>query len=210
MRRAPPSPPSLAPNPDPDLDSELPNEAQAEEEDDRPSKSEMKRQSHVLQQLGLQLSELSGARLEALELPESLTDALDTYRKTRSFEGRRRQLQYVGKLMRQVDPEPIREAIAASKLGSAKETLALHHAERWREELLAGDDAVTRWMNAHPQTDAQHLRNLLRSARKDLLNTTPDQRHGRPYRELFQLIKNGLAAAQAAELADDEAAGDDE
>jgi ribosome-associated protein len=167
--------------------------------DERPSKSALKRQMHELQQLGLELSELSANRCAGLELPESLQDALEAFRRTRSFEGRRRQLQFVGKLMRTVDPEPIREAIAASKLGSAKETLALHEAERWRDELLASDDTLTTWVQAHPATPVQTLRNLVRAARKDLSIEAIDQRHGRSYRELFQLVKSQLAARAKSE-----------
>jgi ribosome-associated protein len=155
------------------------------------------------------LTELPASRVEALDLPESLRDALGEFHRTRSFEGKRRQIQFIGKLMRKVDPEPIREAIAAAKLGSAKETLALHHAERWREELLASDDALTRWSQAHPQTDLQQLRSLLRAARKDALAEQVDQRHGRAYRDLFQLIKSTLAAAQAAAEAPSDADADD-
>ena len=99
--------------------------------------------------------------------------------------------------MRFNDPEPIREAIAAYKLGGAKESLALHEAERWREELLASDEAVTRWINQFAQTDAQHLRNLLRSARKDAKAEAVDKRHGKSYRELFQLVKQALAERSA-------------
>jgi hypothetical protein len=112
--------------------------------------------------------------------------------------------------MRQIDPEPVREAVAAFKLGSAAETLALHEAERWREELMASDDAVTRWMADHPETDAQQLRNLLRAARKDAGKAAPadgqGQRHGRAYRDLFQLIKSALTgrAAPPAEAGDGE------
>jgi ribosome-associated protein len=181
------------------------DELEDEAEDARPSKSALKRQSHDLQKLGLELSELSAKRCAALDLPESLQDALEAFRNTRSFEGKRRQLQFVGKLMRTVDAEPIREAIAASKLGSAKETLALHEAERWREELLASDDALTAWVQAHPETPVQALRNLLRSARKDLTIEAVDQRHGRSYRDLFQLIKTHLAAAMATQAQNDAA-----
>jgi ribosome-associated protein len=171
--------------------------------DERPSKSELKRQMHDLQQLGESLSELSEARVAKLDLPESLLDALAEFRRIRSFEGRRRQLQFIGKLMRQVDPDPIRESVAAAKLGSAKETLALHEAERWREELLASDDAITRWINAHPDTEPQPLRSLVRAARKDLLAVAPEARRGRPYRDLFQLIKNGLAVSTGAPSAEE-------
>jgi ribosome-associated protein len=173
----------------------LPDDDEAHDSgaDERPSKSELKRQMHDLQALGQALLELPANRSAALDLSEGLRDALDEYHRTRSFEGRRRQIQYIGKMMRYNDPEPIREAVAAYKLGSAKESLALHEAERWREELLASDDAVTRWMNDFPQTDAQQLRNLLRSARKDALAEAVDKRHGKSYRELFQLVKSAMA-----------------
>jgi ribosome-associated protein len=183
-----------------DTDSSLePDEGGANS--DRPSKSALKRQMHSLQDLGLELAELPASRVARLELPEALLDALAEYRRTRSHEGRRRQLQFVGKLMRRTDEAAIREAVAAYKLGSAKETLALHEAERWREELLASDDAATGWLNQHPDTDAQQLRSLLRAARKDAKAEAPEQRHGRAYRELFQLVKASLTAAAAAQAA---------
>ena len=183
------------------------NDAPEDEDvgDDRPSKSELKRQMLELQQLGLALSEMSPARLKSLELPESLRDAIEDYQRTRSFEGRRRQMQFIGKLMRQVDAGPLREAIAASRLGSAKETLALHAVERWRDELMVSDDALTRWTAAHPSTDLQQMRSLLRAARKDAQAEQVDQRHGRAYRDLFQLIKSALAGALAAETDADKA-----
>ncbi|MGM9485807.1 ribosome biogenesis factor YjgA [Ideonella sp. YS5] len=174
---------------------------------DRPSKSALKRQMHDLQALGLELSELPESRVDKLELPESLRDAIAEYRRTRSHEGRRRQLQFIGKLMRQADEAQIREAVAAYKLGSAKETLALHEAERWREELLADDDAVTRWLARFPGTDVQQLRSLVRASRKDAKAEAPEQRHGRSYRELFQLVKAALATASTSPSDD---SGDEE
>jgi ribosome-associated protein len=192
MRRASPAPDST------DDDTGLPPE--------RPSKSALKRQMHDLQALGLALSELPESRQAKLDLPEALRDALAEYRRTRSHEGRRRQLQFIGKLMRQADEEPIREAIAAFKLGSATETLALHEAERWREELLASEDAVTRWLASFPATDAQQLRSLVRAARKDAQAEQADQRRGRAYRELFQIVKAALAEAHppAEDATDDD------
>lgn len=193
MRRAPADPESAF---DPDAGPTGP---------DRPSKSALKRQMHDLQALGQELTELPASRVARLDLPEPLRDALAEYRRTRSHEGRRRQLQFIGKLMRQTDDSPIREAVAAYKLGSAQETLALHEAERWREELLANDDAVTRWLDRFPETDAQQLRSLLRAARKDAKAEAPDQRHGRAYRDLFQIVKGALAASAApAEPSDDD------
>jgi ribosome-associated protein len=157
-----------------------------------PSKTRLKQQSHDLQKLGMALAELPDARLQQLGLPERLLDALLQYRSTRSHEGRRRQLQYVGKLMRDVDDAPLREAVAESKLGSARDTLLLHEAERWRDALLAEDDALTRWLHEHADCDAQRLRSLVRAARREAA-LPPEQRNPRSLRELFQFIRPLLA-----------------
>ena len=155
----------------------------------RPSKTRLKQDSHRLQELGEALVDLPENRLEGLPLSEPLLDAVREYKKTRSHEGRRRQMQYIGKLMRRADPEPIRQAVADMQLGRAKDSLALHQAERWRAELIAGDAALTRWADEHPQTDVQQLRSLVRNARKDAA-LIPEQRSGQAYRELFQFIKS--------------------
>ncbi|HSW06721.1 ribosome biogenesis factor YjgA [Aquabacterium sp.] len=159
---------------------------------ERPSKTQLKTQSHELQTLGLELAALPDNRLAAIEMPEALRDAILQYRRTKSHEGRRRQMQYVGKQMRLVDADPLREAVAAYKLGSAKDTLMLHEAERWRDELIVDEDASTRWAKAYPQSDLQRLRSLVRAARKDAA-AAPEQRNGRGYRELFQFVKPWLA-----------------
>ncbi len=106
---------------------------------------------HDLQALGEALVALPDARIAALGLEERLVAAVEAYRRTRTHEGRRRQMQYVGKLMRLADAEPIREAVAAMQLGRAHDSLALHEAERWRAELLADDEALARWREAHPR-----------------------------------------------------------
>jgi ribosome-associated protein len=156
---------------------------------DRPSKTQLKKDMHELQELGEALVGLPDSRVVDLPISESLRDAVAEYKRTRSFEGKRRQMQYIGKLMRRNDVEPIREAVAAMRLGRAKDALALHEAERWRVELLASDDTVTRWMAEHPASDVQQLRSLIRAARKDAA-AQPEQRNGRAYRELFQFIKS--------------------
>jgi ribosome-associated protein len=169
-----------------------------EDTDARPSKTERKAASHDLQKLGLALAELSDARLAATAMPEPLRDAIEQFRRTRTHEGRRRQLQYVGKLMRGVDDAPLREAVAEAQLGSARETLALHAAERWRAELIADDAALERWISAHPDTDTQHLRSLVRAARRDAAGLAPEARQPKSFRELFQYLKPMLAAAGTA------------
>lgn len=154
----------------------------------RPSKTQRKKQSHALQDLGEEIVKLPESRLEALPIDDTLRDAIRSYRETRSHEGRRRQMQYIGKLMRRADPEPLQEAVAAMKLGPAQDSLVLHEAEHWRSALIAGDEALTRWAAEHPQGDVQQLRSLVRAARKDAA-ATPEQRSGRAYRELFRFIR---------------------
>lgn len=165
--------------------------------DDRPpSRSMLKRASQALQVLGQQLLDMPESRLVEIDMPERLRDALADYKKTRSFEGKRRQLQFIGKVMREVDAEPLREAVAQYQLGHAHNALALHQAERWRAELIADDkDAVTRWVADFPDTDVQQLRTLIRNARKDA-SLDLEKRNGRAFRELFQFIKRAMEAQE--------------
>lgn len=172
---------------------------QADDDDGtgRPSRSAQKRESHALQNLGEQLLELPAGHLADLTMPDRLREAIADCKKMKLGEGRRRQMQFIGKLMRDVDPEPLREAVAAFQLGHARNALALHQAERWRNDLIQDDkDAVPRWMADHPDSDVQRLRTLVRNARKDAA-ATPEQRNGRAFRELFQFIKEALAVAEA-------------
>ena len=161
----------------------------ADDGDAPPSKTALKAEALALQTLGRELSELSEERRAAIDLPDTLRDALREYQRTKSHEGRRRQLQYVGKLMRHVDPAPLREAVAAATLGSARDTWRLHEAERWRAALIADDDALTRWLAGHPEVDAQHLRSLVRAARRDGAGLAVGARQPRSHRELFQLLR---------------------
>jgi ribosome-associated protein len=180
---------------------------------ERPSKSAKKREAHEQQALGVALTTLSEGALAATPMPEALRDALAQWRRTRSHEGKRRQMQYIGKLMRDAEIAPIREAVAAARLGNAHDALALHQAELWRTELVASDESLTRWMGEHPQTDLQQLRTLIRNARKDVA-LPPQQRHGRAWRELFQFIKplisndRSSAQRQAAPKPADSASAD--
>ncbi len=180
--------------PSPRLDDSAP--ADDSSADARPSKTQLKKAMHELQALGEGLAALPDDRIAALALPEALADAVREYRRTRSHEGRRRQMQYIGKLMRHADTEPIREAIAATRLGPARDALALHRAEQWRSELVADDGAVTAWVARHPDTDVQQLRTLIRAARKDAAAAAPSEapgaapRKGRAWRELFQFIRD--------------------
>jgi ribosome-associated protein len=172
-----------------------------------PSRTVQKQQADAAQALGREVAALSDDRLAAVDMPEVLRTAILDYRRIKSFEGKRRQMQYVGKLMRQADETVLREAVAAATVGSAKDTLALHVAEHWRDQLVASDDALTRWMHEHPSTDSQQLRSLVRAARRDAAaiaaaaagpagGTAP--RQPKSFRELFQLLKPLLAQGSAA------------
>jgi ribosome-associated protein len=161
----------------------------ADAQNQRPSKSQAKRDAHALQALGVELAELSPERLAAVDMPEPLRDAIVQYQRTRSHEGRRRQMQLVGKLMHNADEAVLREAVAEATLGTARQALVLHEAERWRAEFIASDDAIGRWITEHPETDAQHLRSLVRAARRDGAGLTPEARQPKSFRELFALIR---------------------
>jgi ribosome-associated protein len=153
-----------------------------------PSKTQLKRESDALQALGKALMDMPDGRLAALDMPDILRTALRDGKKITAHEGKRRQLQYIGKLMRKVEPEPYREAVAAFRLGHAQDQLRLHELEAVREELLASDEALQGYVNEHPGVDVQQLRSLVRAARKDAA-AKPESRSGKSFRELFQFLK---------------------
>ena len=168
------------------------------------SKTDAKRESEELQLLGEQLLTLRADLFRPLPLPDKLADALADARRITNFEGKRRQMQFVGKLMRQLDDDTlqaVRHALELQRLGHSHDTAQLHLAEEWRDRLIASDDAVQDWIARHPGTDTQQLRALVRQARKDA--PAPDKaaasqglapRQGRAYREIFQLVKATLLA----------------
>jgi len=164
-----------------------------------PSKTQLKAEADEKQALGEALLTLRADLMAKLELPEKLLDAIAEAKKITNFEGRRRQMQFIGKLMRPLDTEPIRAAIDEQANGSAQLTLALHLAEQWRDKLIASDDALGDWLTEHPATDSQQLRALIRQARKDAKPEKPGEapRHGKSYREIFQLVRETLAQEDA-------------
>ena len=158
--------------------------------DELPSKSQRKRQMHELQALGAELVELNEQQLSTIDLPERLLDAVNEARRmTKLDDARRRQLQYIGKIMRDIDPEPIRERIGAFKAVSTEHTARLHLLERWRERLLEEDGALTELLREYPHADATRLRLLLRNAARERAASQPP----RSYRALFQLLSEIIA-----------------
>jgi ribosome-associated protein len=186
--------------------SELDQELKAELKGTEASKTELKRESTELQKLGEALLTLRGDLMQKLVLPDKLHEAVAQAMRITNFEGKRRQMQYIGKLMRGLDEaalQSVRDALEEQRKGSAGEALALHQAEKWRNDLIASEDALQQWLSAHPDTDTQQLRALIRQARKE---TQPDPeaaskglapRQGRAYREIFQLVKEQLSKVDA-------------
>lgn len=166
------------------------------------SRTDRKKDSDDRQDLGVELLTLRTELMDRLNTQGHITDllreALAEARRITNFEGKRRQMQYVGKLMRKLSEESVaavKDALNEQRMGSTKDTLALHLAESWRDRLMAEDTALQEWMNDYPSTDSQQLRALVRQARKDDITTKADiakgllPRQSRAYREIFQLIK---------------------
>jgi ribosome-associated protein len=137
-----------------------------------------------LQDLGAELTLLNPDQLAEIALPESLHEAVLAAQRMTRFEARRRQLQYIGRLMRQVDPDPIRAHLERWKASSRAHTARIHQVERWRERLLADDAALTELAREHP-CDTQRLRTLVRNARREREANMPP----RSYRALFRMLQ---------------------
>ena len=162
---------------------------QAEE---KPSKTQRKRAMHELQELGERLIGLNPEQLAAIALPENLHEAVEQAQRITRHEARRRQLQYIGRLMRAVDPEPIREKLKVWDGVSTEETARVHRIERWRDKLIENDGAIGALVRAHAGIDAQRLRSLVRNAREERNAGRPP----RAYRELFRTLRDIIPDSQ--------------
>lgn len=152
---------------------------------DGPSKSQKKRDSHALQDIGEQLVALSDAQLKRIDLPDNLRSAIEETRRTRSREGLRRQMQYVGKVMRNIDTTPLVEALDAIRGVSARAVAREQMLERMRERLLADEQVLGDIAAQWPDADLTHLRTLRRNAlRETELNKPP-----RAFREIFRALR---------------------
>src|SRR5258706_15555631 len=154
---------------------------------------------HDLQALGERLVELNPGQLSEFALPEPLRDAVESARRMTRHEARRRQLQYVGRLMRSADADAIREKLKTWDGVSAGHTARVHRIERWRDQLLADDAALKEFAGAHPGLDTQRRRALVRNARAERDAGRPP----RAFREVIRALRDIIADPQAV-------AGDDE
>src|SRR3990172_4482096 len=156
------------------------------DEHEQPSKSQRKREMQELQKVGARVVELNADQLAQIDLPERLLEAVLEAQRIRDFEGRRRQMQYIGKLMREVDPAPIQARLEQWHGVARAHMASQHRAERWRERLLDEDDALALFDSEYPGSDLQHLRSLVTSIKRD-------KAVGRPlrnYRELFRAVRD--------------------
>ena len=164
---------------------------------DDATRTDLKRESTELQKLGEDLLTLRVELMTRLALPEKLTEAVAEAKRISNFEGKRRQMQFIGKLMRKIEAtqlDGIRTALIEQHTPSALETQTLHQAEMWRDRLVNEDDALGQWITLSPSTDSQQLRALVRQARKDAKPEKPGAavRHGRAYRDIFQIVRAQL------------------
>jgi ribosome-associated protein len=179
-----------------------------EQEYERPSKSQLKREMTALQKLGEELVAEPRDRVKRVPMPEDVREAILECQQIKDHEGRRRQMQYVGKKMRTLDENElaaIQRTLDSWRGLSKADTASMHALERRRDKLLKDDSALPALLEQHPELDIQHLRTLIRNARKEQAENKPPK----AYREIFQILKE-LQSAGADGGDGDDAVEDDE
>lgn len=154
-----------------------------------PSKSQRKRDAHALLKLGEQLVQLDEATLARFELPEQLHDAIVAARKIRQHVAKKRQLHFIGKLMRKIDTASIEALLAGLNQQHQQQTDSFHHIEQWRDRLLQDDQSLAELIDQYPAIDRQHLRQLVRNARTEQQQNKPP----RTARNLFRYLRDIIA-----------------
>ncbi|MBE0613928.1 MAG: DUF615 domain-containing protein [Burkholderiales bacterium] len=164
-------------------------------QDEPTSKTRRKKDMQALQDVGAELVELNEQQLATMQLPESLLAAVQEARRLSKHEAKRRQMQYIGRLMRDIDAAPIRDKLEQWKGQGREHTAQLHALERWRDELMAGDPALARFLAEYPGADSQQLRTLIRNARREQAAALPPK----SYRELFRVLREMTIKEPAAD-----------
>ena len=153
-----------------------------------PSKSQKKREMLGLQAIGAALVALNDTTLKTFDLPEELSAAIREMRRTRGHEGKRRQMQYIGRIMRQVDSASIAAKLDQVNQPAKREVAKLHHAERWRERLIKDPRAFAQLEALRPESDLSVIQQLVHDAREEAANKHPP----RAFRELFRALTTWL------------------
>ena len=174
------------------------------EDNGRPSKTKIKEAMHELQDLGAELTELSVGQLKKIELPDNLREAIRECQKIPSHGARRRQMLYIGKLMRNIDDAPIRAGLALIRGESTAETARLHRLERMRTRLLEDESVLSEITTTWPGADLQHLRQLRRNALKEQEANKPPKNFRAIFQVLQDLDKNGVPGVDNDEQNADE------
>lgn len=167
-----------------------PRSDETSEEPEVVSKTARKREAHGLQALGRQLTELKPAQLAELDLPDKLLSAILDYKRFPSHEARRRQLQFIGRLMRAFDVAPVQEALDTLQGQSAQAQYQFHQLEVWRERLLTEADALTAFLSEHPEVDAQQLRHRIAQVRR----AKDETQQRTASRALFRFLRDHVQA----------------
>ena len=162
------------------------NEEDEVEQEDFVSKSQLKQDAHARQALGAALVELNSEQLHKFELSDELLQAIKLAQTIKQRGARKRQLQFIGKLMREVDVEPIQQTLDDLKGVSAQAIAKQHAIEHWRQRLIdEGDDALQQLLDQWPNMDRQYVRQLIRSAQKEAQTAKPPK----AFRELFKYLR---------------------
>ena len=150
------------------------------------SKTQKKREAEALQELGEKLVKLPNEQLEGIDMPEELSSAVKQAKAIKSHGALKRQMQFIGTLMRKIDSEPVQEAIDGIEQGNYKKAQEFKETERWRDELIAGNkELMDEILVKHPSTDRQQLSQLVRNALKEKKNNKPPK----AFRVLFRYLK---------------------
>ncbi len=169
-------------------------------DDTPPSRTQRKHEVEALQTLGRALTELARDQLKRIPMPDDLRNAVLDWHRFPKHEAQRRQLQYIGRLMRKIDPAPIEAALAHVRGESTAAKAHFHSLERWRERLLTDPDGLTAWMTEHPDSDAQQLRTLIRNAAREAAQSKPPKSSRELFRLLREAIEHPLNATIPADL----------
>jgi ribosome-associated protein len=166
------------------------NDLEKDTPEERQTKSERKRQMLALQELGEILVSLPEVQLKKIPMDSRLLDAVNAARALTSHEAIRRQLQYIGKLMRNIDPAPIQVALEKIQGMHQQNKAQFHQIERWRDKLIVeGDSALTKLLEQYPDVDSQQIRQLIRKAQHDVKNNKKTGGETELFRYLRQFIE---------------------
>jgi ribosome-associated protein len=155
-----------------------------------PSKTRRKHAMHALQDLGVALVALDPKRLASLDLPETLVDAIALARKVTRHEARRRQMQYIGRLMRDIDPAPIHDALAAWADGPRRERAQFAAVERWRDRIVDEPGGLQAFIDAHPAAPRDALADLADDVRAERARGAPPRKARALFRELKRILQD--------------------